>query len=71
MTDTVTYTVNDQDIIGRASENKLQAEKMLDPTARFGIKIADIDMLATLVAEDDKNQIVADYFRIIGVKDPQ
>lgn len=68
---TVFTECSDRTVAERAEENRKQAEKMLNPTARFAVKIADIDMLASLVSDDDKTQIVADYFRIIGVKDPE
>lgn len=51
-------------------EDKTQANSWLHPTARFTIKVADIETLAKLLSDEEKDRIVADYFKLIGVKEP-
>ena len=52
----------------RIEEDKTEANRWLNPTARFALKVSDVETLAEMLPEEDKNRIVADYFKLIGVK---
>jgi len=67
---TKTIEISDE-LYEHLQENVQEADKWLNPTSRFSVRLDSIEVLAIAMDEESRTKIVVDYLRMGGVKEPQ